>query len=462
MSFSHSVEELVAASTDDRHTTACWWKRVLLGDVCDIINGYPFESKFFNGQHGVPLIRIRDVTNGVSETKYSGSIPAGYWVERGDLIVGMDGDFNTRIWNSDRGLLNQRVCKLIPREEYVSLEFISYLLPGYLDLINKHTHSITVKHLSSKTIQEIPLPLPSRREQERIVVKLDSLFARNRAARDELARIPLLIEHYKQAILEKAFSGELTADWRKRRESPSPHVVNVGSLVSDIRYGTSRKCLAEAVGVAVLRIPNVSAGRVDLTDLKYTELSEREIAKLALRDGDILVVRSNGSADLVGRPALVTTAEEGLSYAGYLIRLRPNASVVLPEFLKLMLESPQIRQVVEINARSTSGVHNINSEELAALQVPRPELDEQKEIVRRIQSAMEWLNVVATEQGKAEQLLDHLDQGLLAKAFRGELVPQDPSDEPAEMLLERIRAARGAQPKARRGRRARTVEGANA
>lgn len=91
-----------------------------------------------------------------------------------------------------------------------------------------------------------------------------------------------------------------------------------------------------------------------------------------------------------------------------------------------------------------------------------PETDEQAEIVRRIEAAMDWLNVVASERDKAAQLLDHLDQGLLAKAFRGELVPQEPDDEPAEMLLERIRAARAAQPKTRRGRRVRTVESATA
>jgi type I restriction enzyme S subunit len=271
-----------------------------------------------------------------------------------------------------------------------------------------------------------------------------------KAAHDELARVPLLVKHYQQAILERAFTGELIADWRGSR---SPHTTtDLGSLLSDIRYGTSQKCFVEPIGVAVLRIPNVSAGRIDLAKLKYAESPEREIAKLALRDGDILVVRSNGSADLVGRPALVTTAEQGLAYAGYLIRLRPNSDFVLPEFLKLMLEAPQTRRVVETNARSTSGVHNINGEELAALQIPCPDLKEQAETVRRVKAAFDWLNTMAAEHAKAFELIGHLDKALLGKAYRGELVPQAPNDEPADALLERIRGQETAQPKSR-GRR---------
>jgi type I restriction enzyme S subunit len=154
---------------------------------------------------------------------------------------------------------------------------------------------------------------------------------------------------------------------------------------------------------------------------------------------------------------LVTNSEAGLAYAGYLIRLRPNQELVYPKFLKMMLETPQVRSIIEINARSTSGVHNINSAELAALRVPNPTVEEQHEIVHRIEAAMDWLNIVATEQGRTAHLLDHLDESLLAKAIRGQLVLQNPNDEPAEKLLERIRAVPSAEPKSRRGRRSRAA-----
>ena len=304
-------------------------------------------------------------------------------------------------------------------------------------------------------LENSALPLPPSAEQCRVVAKLDQLFERTTSAREELAHIPALVEHYKQAILRKAFSGELTAHWREKHGRDEAATSTVGQLVSDIRYGTAKKCYPEEHGVAVLRIPNVSGGQIVLSDLKYTVFEERELRKLALRVGDILIVRSNGSPELVGRPAMVTEEAEGLAYAGYLIRLRPKAEIILPSYLKLMLESPQIRAVVEVAARSTSGVHNINSEELAGLSIPRPQTDEQREIVRLIAEAFDRIEPVSAERDMAATLLDHLDSGLLSKAFRGELVPQDPADEPAERLLERIRLQRGAQAPARRGRRAR-------
>ncbi|MEW8072936.1 MAG: restriction endonuclease subunit S, partial [Candidatus Thiodiazotropha sp.] len=113
-----------------------------------------------------------------------------------------------RMWPSSRGLLNQRVCKLTPNEEFLEKKFLAYALPGYLSLINENTHSITVKHLSSKTISEIPCPLPPREEQRRIVSKLDKLYECTDRARKELSHIPSLIEHYKQAILAAAFCGD--------------------------------------------------------------------------------------------------------------------------------------------------------------------------------------------------------------------------------------------------------------
>lgn len=454
MSFSHSIEELVETSTDDRHAAASWWERVLLGDVCNILNGYPFESKFFNNQHGAPLIRIRDVTSGISETKYNGDMPDGYWVEPGDLIVGMDGDFNTRIWNSDRGLLNQRVCKLIPKNEYISLDFIYYLLPGYLDLINKHTHSITVKHLSSRTIQQIPVPLPSRREQDRIVAKLDSLFARSKAARVELARIPLLIEHYKQAILEKAFTGELTADWRRATLGDSSkadwHLTTIGK-VATVASGQTPKGIEAALSsdgnVPWFKVSSMNdvrnRERMIESEFRLTEESVKTLG-LHLYPPDAIIFPKRGGAIATNKKRrLATFAALDLN----LMCLVP--SNVEAEFLWWWMNTIDLSSI-----SNGSNVPQINHGDISPLKIEVPSREEQKEISRLLSESWKWLDVVSAEQMKAAHLLDHLDQGLLARAFRGELVPQDPDDEPAEMLLERIRAARADQPKIRRGRRA--------
>lgn len=286
--------------------------------------------------------------------------------------------------------------------------------------------------LTQAGMARVSIPLPPPPQQRRIVAKLDSFTDRTGRAREQLGRTPRLIQKYREAILAAAFTGDLTKGWRQSIGLPTPKMTTLGTQLSDISYGTAKKCQADRKGVAVLRIPNVSAGKIDLSDLKFADFEHKELAKLRLQDGDILVVRSNGSADLVGRPALVEDSAVGLAYAGYLIRLRPKKGTALPRFLRVMLQSPQVRKVIETNARSTSGVHNINSKELAALEIPQSTIQEQGEIVSRIETALTWLDRVEAEQINASRLLSKLDQAILAKAFRGELVPQDPNDGPVE------------------------------
>lgn len=298
------------------------------------------------------------------------------------------------------------------------------------------------------------IPLPPLPEQLRMVAKVEALTTRTARARKELDRIPTLIARYKQRLLALAFSGELTAGWRADHGHREPVPTTVEDLSEGLRYGTAKKSYAEPNGVAVLRIPNVASGRISLDDLKYSDLDPKEFSKLRLNEGDILVVRSNGSVDLVGRPALVTGDAIGLAYAGYLIRIRPRHDVVMPKFLTLMLEAPAIRSIIESGARSTSGVNNVNATELGALTIPLFDIQEQAQIVRRIESAFGWLDRMAADHAAAARLLPRLDAAILAKAFRGELVPQDPNDEPASVLLERIKAERAAEPKAKRTKQA--------
>jgi type I restriction enzyme, S subunit len=251
----------------------------------------------------------------------------------------------------------------------------------------KMQRGATKAGLGLDDIRSVDVILPPLEEQHRIVAKLDEKLAHARRAREELERVPRLIAGYKRALLAAAFSGELTRNWRHENGLGDAEPRTVGELVTDMRYGTAQKCYPEMQGTAVLRIPNISAGAVDLSELKYAELTSSELDRLKLRSGDILVIRSNGSPDLVGRVALVDESAAGLAYAGYLIRLRPNTDIVDTRYLVHILGSPPVRKIIETGARSTSGVHNINSVELSALNIPCPSIAEQQEIVRRIEEA---------------------------------------------------------------------------
>jgi type I restriction enzyme S subunit len=120
------------------------WARVLLGDVATVLSGFAFKSSEFSNSGGVPLIRIRDVGKDCSETTYLGEYDPRYVVKLGDLLVGMDGDFNCARWRGPRGLLNQRVCKITLKTDTYLPKFLDYTLPGYLKAINDVTSSVTV------------------------------------------------------------------------------------------------------------------------------------------------------------------------------------------------------------------------------------------------------------------------------------------------------------------------------
>ncbi len=299
-------------------------------------------------------------------------------------------------------------------------------------------------------MKQVRIPLPPIKEQQRIATKVDGLTARTARARKDLDRIPTLVAGYKQRVLELATSGELTADWRVRNDLPDPKVGELGDLATELKYGSSSKSLAEGK-VPVLRMGNIQDGKLDWTDLKYTS-DEVEIEKFRLMPGDVLFNRTN-SPELVGKTALYDGEHEAI-YAGYLIRVKCGPKL-MPEFLTYCLNSPSGRAYSwDVKADGVSQ-SNINAKKLAAFTFPLPSMEEQAEIVQRIESSFTWLERLSADHAAADRLLPKLDAAILEKAFLGELVPQDPNDEPASALLARIEAERATAPKQRRGRKAR-------
>lgn len=338
--------------------------------------------------------------------------------------------------------VNQHVA-IIRTVDGVDPFFLSRYLasPDAQERILEENYGVTRQALTKGMIEEFPVALPPLPEQRRIVAKLDRLSARSAAARDHLARTTKLATRAKQAVLSNLL------------ESAGATTVPLGELVEEIRYGTAKKCDYDTGATPVLRIPNLADGRIDTNDLKYADFDQKELRKLALETGDILVIRSNGSLDLVGRSSLVGEECAGYLFAGYLIRVRTDRARCDPSFLQLVMASYAARRLIERLAKSTSGVNNINSAQIASIPVPGCPLEEQHEIVQQASAAFTRIDRMTEEASRAAHLLNRLDERLLAKAFRGELVPQDPSDEPAEALLARIRETRTAGTKPTRGRR---------
>ncbi|HEU9541026.1 TPA: restriction endonuclease subunit S [Streptococcus pneumoniae] len=151
-------------------------KKVKLGEVCEILSGYAFKSSQFNDNKiGLPLIRIRDVERGFSDTYFEGTYPEEYLIKNGDLLITMDGSFILKKWEGDLALLNQRVCKIKITDKSVDEGYISWLIPKFLKEIEDKTPFVTVKHLSVAKIKDISFVLPNKLEQKLIAKKLNTI-----------------------------------------------------------------------------------------------------------------------------------------------------------------------------------------------------------------------------------------------------------------------------------------------
>ncbi|WP_206602525.1 restriction endonuclease subunit S [Cyanobacterium aponinum] len=334
--------------------------------------------------------------------------------------------------------------------------------------------------------------LPPLNEQKRIVAKLEKLLAKVNESCDRLSRIPTILKRFRQSVLASACSGRLTADWRKshpdiesadellkriqqerldQAKTPAQkskiqeiylseetednellpeswNFITLNKLCISFDYGTSQKSLKEGK-VPVLRMGNIQDGEIDWNDLVYSS-DENEINKYNLSPNTVLFNRTN-SAEKVGKTAIYR-GDRSAIFAGYLIRIN-NCPELDPEYLNYCLNTPYAKSYC--NSVKSDGVNqsNINAQKLAKFEIPFCAIEEQKEIVKRVKALFKKCDLIEQRYLKAKTYTDKLTQSILAKAFRGELVPQDSNDEPAEVLLERIREEKTLTEKSSKGKK---------
>jgi len=273
------------------------------------------------------------------------------------------------------------------------------------DAAETFTSSAGQARVPTRFIEELEIPLPSLAEQKRIVQKMEELLARVNAAREGLAKVPAILKRFRQSVLFAACS--------------EGSEMRLGDVLLDIKYGTAQKCTVEPIGTPVLRIPNINDKGVSHNNLKYCVLEKAEISRLALCSGDLLMIRSNGSVELLGKTVLVTEEEQGFAYAGYLMRLRTDTTRMMPSYLNLCLRSQECRDQIEMPARSTSGVNNINSQEVRDLRVMIPSISDQHEIVRRVEHLFALADSIEKQVAAGMVRVEKLTQAVLVKAFHG-------------------------------------------
>lgn len=417
------------------------WASATLDDLGDYLNGMAFKPEDWTGA-GFPIIRIQNLTNPDRPlNRTERAFGQRYLVRAGDLLISWSATLDAFIWDREDAVLNQHIFKVTPSSAadprflyYASRQAIAELFSS------DHLHGSTMKHINRGPFLAHKLGLPPFDEQRRIVAKLDALTARTARARADLDRIPALAARYKQAVLAKFF-GELTSMPEKLIDLVDPE--------RGIPYGIVQTGAPVPTGVPTVRCGDVRQFSVERAGLKIVS---QDIAdaypRTRLRGGEVL---------LAIRGSVGNTAVAGPEFAGCNISrevaLIPVGERLRARFAMFFLGSPEAQSYLK---RHTKGVAQtgINLEDVRTLTIPVPELAVQDEIVGKIDRALAEIDRLTLEAVTARRLLDRLDQAVLAKAFRGELVPQDPADEPASVLLDRIRADRAASPKPKRGRKA--------
>lgn len=416
----------------------CW---TTVKSLCSLINGRAFKPTDWS-KTGLPIVRIQNLNNPDAEYNYySGEVDQAYLLKGQELLFAWSGtpgtSFGAHIWWGNDAVLNQHIFKVSFDERYINKVFLKYAINQQLEWLISVAHGgAGLQHVTKGVFESTPIPLPPLAEQQRIVDRIESLFAKLDEAKEKAQAVVDSFEDRRAAILHRAFTGELTAEWRKvngiGRDSWS--IKSVDSICHSLKYGTAKK--SEATGpVVVIRMGNLQQGEIDWTDLAFTT-DEDDIEKYRLEPNDVLFNRTN-SAALVGKTSIYR-GEYPAIYAGYLIKLDYDHSVITGDYLNYALNTQDAKEYC--NTVKTDGVNqsNINAKKIGAYRFPVPSIKEQEKIVEILKKL---LKRERQAEEAAEQVIDQIDamkKSILARAFRGELGTNDPADESAVELLERV------------------------
>lgn len=349
---------------------------------------------------------------------------------------------------------NQACAVAIPNELTTS-RFLYYFLLSQKDLFVAAGKGGAQPNISQGVIKNWPIPLPPLEEQKRIADKLERLLARVDKGLESLARVPEILKHFRQAVLAAAVSGELSKEWRNSMLGAEEYatffsisipkswkVVEFSSLIQTIRGGSTAVPTDKESEFPILRSSSVRSRFVDLSDVRYLQADESHNALNFLSEGDLLFTRLSGSVDYVANCAVVRNlGKKRVQYPDrlYCVKVDQNTNV---SYMELVFASPVIRAQVIKNAKSSAGHQRISIQDISSQPIPLPLPEEQAEIVRRVESLFAFADALEARYQAALEQYERLTPATLAKAFRGELVPQDPSDEPASVLLERVKESR--------------------
>lgn len=482
------------------------WEWIQLEDIAmnpknDIVDG-PFGSNLKATEYldsGIPIIRLQNIDRNIfidKNIKFISHEKAEFLKRHsfisGDIVITKLGQPLGKAClvpdSFKEGIIVADVVRIRSDDRFIAKQYLLYALNSrvVINQLQAETKGTTRARVNLSHIRQVQVPFSPLNEQLRIVAKLDRLFANSRRTREELEHIPKLIKRYKQAVLAAAFRGDLTADWRNKkvdidiaskflekilknrryvaenvekqtkkskykepieftRESPFeiPETwswVSADQISSQITDGEHIQPPYQPEGLPMLSAKHVRDGYVEMSDLKF--ISKDDFEKAALRcapkNGDILIVSVGATT---GRAAIVFDCQPFVIVRSVLL-LKP---LIEAKFIYYWINSPFCQDWIG-KASGASAQPHFYINDNRRMPVPLPPEEELREITQRVEKLFKAIDLMEEQYQKASQLCDRLEQATLAKAFRGELVPQDPNDEPASALLERILTEKQAIP----------------
>lgn len=440
------------------------------------------EPKFYHGQ--IPWLIIGDLNDGVVTnsskkiTRLGLESSSAKMVKKGAILIAMYGSIGKLGIAGMKCSTNQAIAFTESVHPDLESKYLFYYLLLARTQLNEVGKGGAQQNISQTVLKAFPICIAPLNEQRRIVAKLDKLLSRVDVVQARLAEIPRILKRFRQSVLAAACSGRLTADWRAAqiemqpastflqalglmviaRENQSDKfpdfpeswaVINFGSIVTSIRGGSTAVPQNELTPFPILRSSSVRPGFVTLDDVKYVSVDDSHNELNYLCDGDLLFTRLSGSLEYVANCATVRVLNgKRIQYPDRLFcaKLIPQVS---GSYCELIFAAPFIRSLIAEHAKSSAGHQRISISDITNQVIPIPPLAEQQEIVRRVEALLKTADTLEARYRKAKAHIDKLTQSILARAFRGELVPQDPTDEPAAELLARIEREKSNQPRRR-------------
>jgi type I restriction enzyme S subunit len=414
-------------------------------------------------------------------------------VNKGDVVVVWDGARSGLVGKvPTKGALGSTLARIEP--QLMDNGYLLRFLESSYETINSNPRGTGIPHVNPEFFWNLSFPVSPIPEQKRIVAKVEELLTQVNASCARLAKAPKILKRFRQSVLAAACSGHLTEDWREQHrnvesstelvrrieesrkqngDTPREKLVDTvldrsefsqlpeswmwagfGSLLGELRNGISTKPEQEPPGHPILRISSVRAGQVLLDERRYLPNADELVKVYKLCNRDLLFTRYNGSLDLLGVCGMVRgLGKEVLLYPDKLMRVRFDHPYLLPEFAEIYFASPSARDHVTAKSKSSAGQQGVSGADIKAQPFALPPLEEQHEIVRRVEALFKLADTIEKRVEAATKRAEKLTQAILARAFRGELVPTEAelalregrTYEPASVLLERIRREREAK-----------------